>query len=91
MPTAIAGTERARNWKRLQFPKVTVQFGEPVRCEQVAEPTREQAQAASEVVFERVRAMHGRLCKEGRRSVVKAARAARRAAEAAARRPISAD
>ena len=91
LPTAIAGTERARNWKRLQFPKVTVQFGEPIRFEQVPEPTREQAQVASEVVFERVRTMHGRLCKEGRRSVVKAARAARRAAEAAARRPISAD
>ena len=34
-PTAIAGTERVRNWKRFQFPKVTVQFGEPVRFEQV--------------------------------------------------------
>jgi 1-acyl-sn-glycerol-3-phosphate acyltransferase len=47
VPTAIAGTEKVRNWKRLQFPKVTVQFGEPLRFEQVAEPTREQAQAAS--------------------------------------------
>ena len=35
VPTAIAGTERARNWKRLQFPKVTVQFGEPLQFEQV--------------------------------------------------------
>src|ERR671916_1916036 len=31
VPTAIAGTERARNWRRLQFPKVTVQFGAPLR------------------------------------------------------------
>jgi 1-acyl-sn-glycerol-3-phosphate acyltransferase len=77
LPTAIAGTERARNWKRLQFPKVTVQFGEPVQFEQVAEPTREQAQAASEVVFDRVRDMHGRLRTEGRRAAVQAARAAR--------------
>ena len=30
VPTAIAGTERVRNWKRFQFPKVTVQFGDPV-------------------------------------------------------------
>jgi 1-acyl-sn-glycerol-3-phosphate acyltransferase len=89
--TAIAGTERVRNWRRLQFPKVTVQFAEPVRFEQVAEPTRDQAQAASEIVFERVRLIHGRLRKEGRRRAVQAARAARRAAEAAARRPISAD
>ena len=49
VPTAIAGTERARNWKRLQFPKVTIQFGEPLQFEQVEEPTKEQAQAASEI------------------------------------------
>ena len=53
VPTAIVGTERARNWKRLQFPKVTVQYGDPVRFEQVEEPTREQSQAAADVVFER--------------------------------------
>lgn len=74
VPTAIAGTERVRNWKRLQFPKVTVQFGEPLRFERVEEPTREQAQAASVVVFDRVKAMHSRLRTEGRRSVVRAAR-----------------
>jgi 1-acyl-sn-glycerol-3-phosphate acyltransferase len=91
VPTAIAGTERARNWKRLQFPKVTVQFGEPLRFEQVDEPTREQAQAASEVVFDRVKAIHGRLRGEGRRSAVRAARAARQAAEAAGRRPVGVD
>jgi 1-acyl-sn-glycerol-3-phosphate acyltransferase len=91
VPTAIAGTERARNWKRLQFPKVTVQFGDPLRFEQIEHPTREQAQAASEVVFDRVKGIHGRLRGEGRRSAVRAARAARRAAEGAARRPVSAD
>jgi 1-acyl-sn-glycerol-3-phosphate acyltransferase len=90
VPTAIAGTERARNWRRLQFPKVTVQFSEPVRFEQVPEPMKEQAQAASEVVFERVRVLHGRLRTEGRRGAVRAARAARRAAEGAGRRPVDA-
>jgi 1-acyl-sn-glycerol-3-phosphate acyltransferase len=74
VPTAIAGTERVRNWKRLQFPKVTVQFGEPLRFERVEDPTRGQAQAASVVVFDRVKAMHSRLRTEGRRSVVRAAR-----------------
>jgi 1-acyl-sn-glycerol-3-phosphate acyltransferase len=87
IPTAIAGTERVRNWKRLQFPKVTVQFGDPVQFEQVESPTREQSQAASEVVFDDVRTMHSRLRTDGRKRVVQAARAARRAAEAAARRP----
>src|ERR687893_1934978 len=60
VPTAIAGTERVRNWKRLQFPKVTVQFTEPLRFERVEEPTREQAQAASGIVFDRVKEIHGR-------------------------------
>jgi 1-acyl-sn-glycerol-3-phosphate acyltransferase len=90
VPTAIAGTERARNWKRLQFPKVTVQFSEPVRFEQVPEPTKEQAQAASELVFDRVKLLHGRLRTEGRRGAVRAARAARRGAEGAGRRPVDA-
>ena len=90
VPTAIAGTERARNWKRLQFPKVTVQFGEPVRFEQVPEPSKDQAQAASEIVFDRVRTLHTNLKSEGRRGAVRAARAARRAAEGAARRPLDA-
>jgi 1-acyl-sn-glycerol-3-phosphate acyltransferase len=90
VPTAIAGTERARNWKRMQFPKVTVQFGEPIRFEQVQEPTKEQAQAASEIVFDRVRVLHGRLRTEGRRGAVRAARAARQAAEGAGRRPVDA-
>jgi len=90
VPTAIAGTEQARNWKRLQFPKVTVQFSEPVRFERVPEPTKEQAQAASELVFDRVKVLHGRLLTEGRRGAVRAARAARRAAEGAGRRPVDA-
>jgi 1-acyl-sn-glycerol-3-phosphate acyltransferase len=77
VPTAIAGTERVRNWRRLQFPKVTVQFGESVRFDQVSGPSREQAQAASEIVFDRVREMHGRLRTEGRREAVRAARGAR--------------
>ena len=74
VPTAIAGTERARNWKRLQFPKVTIQFGEPIQFEQVEEPTKEQAQAASEIVFERVRELHTLLVGEGRKGAVRAAR-----------------
>ena len=77
IPTAIAGSERARNWRRLQFPKVTVQFGKPVRFERVEEPTKDQAQAASEMVFERVRTLHSRLRREGRRGALRAARAAR--------------
>jgi 1-acyl-sn-glycerol-3-phosphate acyltransferase len=86
VPTAIAGSEKARNWKRLQFPKVTVHYGEPIRFERVENPTQEQAQAASEVIFEEVRRLHTALSREGRRSVIRAARAARSAGTAAAGR-----
>jgi 1-acyl-sn-glycerol-3-phosphate acyltransferase len=89
VPTALVGSEGVRNWKRLQFPKVTVQYGKPIRFEKVENPTKEQAQEASEVVFEQVRQMHGALRKDGRRGAIRAARAARRAAQSAGRRPIT--
>jgi 1-acyl-sn-glycerol-3-phosphate acyltransferase len=91
VPTAIVGSEKARNWKRLQFPRVTLQYGKPIRFERVENPTREQAQAASEIVFEEVKRMHGALSTHGRRRAVRAARAARRTgdvAEAAGRTPV---
>lgn len=92
VPTAIVGTERARNWKRLQFPKVTVQYGNPIRFEQVDEPTREQAQAAADVVFAEIKTLHdGLRDANGRKKAIAAARSARRAtgqaAEAATRTP----
>jgi 1-acyl-sn-glycerol-3-phosphate acyltransferase len=92
VPTAIVGTERARNWKRLQFPKVTVQYGDPVRFEQVDEPTREQAQAAADAIFAEVKGLHSKLREaDGRKKAIAAARSARRAAgeaaEAATRTP----
>jgi 1-acyl-sn-glycerol-3-phosphate acyltransferase len=96
VPTAIVGSQQARNWKKLQFPKVTVQFGKPIRFERVEDPSREQAQAASEAIFERIRELYDGLHEHGRKGSVRAARAARRAAgdavEAAAdgaRRPAT--
>jgi 1-acyl-sn-glycerol-3-phosphate acyltransferase len=89
VPVAIHGSQGARNWTRLQFPKVTVHFGDPIRFEQVEHPTREQAQAAAELVFEQVRELYYGLQRHGRRRAVRAARAARRAAETAARRPLT--
>jgi 1-acyl-sn-glycerol-3-phosphate acyltransferase len=95
VPTAIAGSSKVRNWRRLQFPKVTVRYGRPLRFERVRHPSREQSQAASEQVFARTRELYDELNREGRSAVVKAARAARRAAaaaqrsaEAAGRRPV---
>ena len=84
VPTAIVGTQNARHWKRLNFPKVTVLYGEPVRFEKVENPTREQQQAASELVFERVKALYDGLREGGRKTAVQRAREAGRAAAQAA-------
>jgi 1-acyl-sn-glycerol-3-phosphate acyltransferase len=89
VPTAIAGSAKVRNWKRLQFPKVTVQYGDPLQFEHTESPTREQSQAAAEVIFDRIAALYGGLRDAGRRRAVRAARerAAQAAAAAGGRRP----
>jgi 1-acyl-sn-glycerol-3-phosphate acyltransferase len=88
VPTAIVGTERARNWKRLQFPKVTVQYGDPIRFERVEEATREQAQAAADAIFAEIKTLHTALREtNGRKKAIAAARRARRSAAGATRRP----
>src|ERR1041385_8016376 len=48
VPIAIFGSSRIRNWKRLQFPHVTVQYGEAIRWERVEHSTREQQQEGGE-------------------------------------------
>ena len=84
VPTALVGSEGVRNWKRLQFPKVTVQFGDAIRFERVeGEPTREQSQAASEEIMTRIRGLWGGLRERGRSASIKAARDARRGVETA--------
>ncbi len=79
VPTAIVGSERIRDWKRLRFPKVTVRYGDPVRFERVERPSRDQSQAAAEAVFERVTPLYEALRKEGRRRTVRGGRTAREA------------
>ena len=51
VPIAIYGSSKVRNWKRLQFPKVTIQYGEPMRWEPIENPTREQQQAVADQVL----------------------------------------
>ena len=69
VPTAIYGSAKVRNWKRGQFPQVTVLYGEPLRFPRVADPTREQAQAASEVIFEEIKKLYADLRENGRAGV----------------------
>lgn len=57
-PSAIVGSEDTRKWWKLRFPRVTVRYGDPVTFERVERPSRDDAQAAAEDVFERVRRLH---------------------------------
>jgi 1-acyl-sn-glycerol-3-phosphate acyltransferase len=58
VPIAIHGSSRVRNWKRLQFPKVTVRYGDAIRWPRVEEPTRDQQQAAANEIFARIRQLY---------------------------------
>jgi len=79
VPVAIHGSSRVRNWKRLQFPKVTILYGDPIRWEPIEEPTREQQQEVANAIFCELRALYDRLESVGRRGVVQQRREPRRA------------
>jgi 1-acyl-sn-glycerol-3-phosphate acyltransferase len=79
VPIAIHGSSRVRNWKRLQFPKVTVLYGDPVRWERVEAPTRDQQQAVANEIFTEIRGLYAQLDSVGRRGMARRRRELRRA------------
>lgn len=79
VPVAIHGSERVRNWKRMKFPKVTVEYGEPFRYERVEEATRDQQQAVADDILAAIKAVYSRLDAEGRQAAAARWRAERRA------------
>lgn len=74
VPVAIHGSAGVRAWKRLRFPKVTVQFGEPLVFGVERAPSKERQLEVAAEVFDRVRAMYVRLEEQGRRGVIRALR-----------------
>jgi 1-acyl-sn-glycerol-3-phosphate acyltransferase len=89
VPVAIFGSQRTRNWKRLQFPKVTVQYGEPMSFETVQSPSRERQQEVSDEILAAIKVVYGGLEEHGRRGIAQRIRAQRRA-ERRARRTATA-
>jgi 1-acyl-sn-glycerol-3-phosphate acyltransferase len=79
VPIAIHGSSHVRNWKRLQFPKVTVLYGDPIRWERIDDPTRDQQQEVANAIFAEVRKLYAQLDAVGRRGVVRQRRELRRA------------
>jgi 1-acyl-sn-glycerol-3-phosphate acyltransferase len=61
VPVAIRGSEYARNWKRLRFPRVQVRYGEPLRCERTACSSHEAQQAVADEVLDVVRKLYASL------------------------------
>ena len=58
VPVAIVGSSRVRNWKRGQFPKVRVYYGEAFAYERAEAPSRDQEQAAADAIFAKVRELY---------------------------------
>ena len=79
VPIAIFGSSRVRNWKRLQFPTVTIQYGKPIRWEPIEHPTREQQQAVADEVLSEIRELYDGLREHGRKAISRRVRAQRRA------------
>jgi 1-acyl-sn-glycerol-3-phosphate acyltransferase len=82
VPIAIHGSSKVRNWKRLQFPKVTVHYGEAIRWEPIENPTREQQQAVADQILTEIRGLYSGLEEHGRRGILRTLRDQRRARRA---------
>ena len=78
VPVAILGSNQVRNWKRLQFPRVTVQYGTPFRFERLEHSGREQQQEAADYILDRVREIHSQLSLLGHRGAMAAVRSRRK-------------
>ena len=74
IPVAIHGSLAVRRWRKLRFPKVTVQYGEPMTFEVVSEPSRDQQFAVASQIFDRVRELYVALEEKGRRGVIRSLR-----------------
>lgn len=74
VPTAILGSSHVRGWRRGQFPPVTVKYGKPLRFERVENPTKEQAQAAADQIFDEIKALYYAMRENGRKAELRAGR-----------------
>jgi 1-acyl-sn-glycerol-3-phosphate acyltransferase len=68
VPVAIHGSLGVRRWKRLRFPKVTVQYGEPLSFAPVEAPDRGEQLEAAQRIFDRVKEMYVVLDSQGRKA-----------------------
>jgi 1-acyl-sn-glycerol-3-phosphate acyltransferase len=74
VPVAIHGSLGVRRWRKLSFPKITVQYGQPLAYEVVPDPTRDQQIEVAKELFAHVRTMYDALDAKGRKGVINALR-----------------
>jgi 1-acyl-sn-glycerol-3-phosphate acyltransferase len=79
VPAAIFGSSKVRNWKRLQFPKVVVQYGEPLTFPVEEGASRERHQEVSDEIFGRIKELYAGLEQHGRQGIAEQLREKRRA------------
>jgi len=58
VPVAIHGSAGVRRWNRFRFPRITVQYGEPISFPREDSPSRERQLEVATEVFGRVREMY---------------------------------
>jgi 1-acyl-sn-glycerol-3-phosphate acyltransferase len=69
VPTAIHGSEGVRGYRRLRFPRVRIEYGEPLTFPVEKEPSRERQQEVADEIFARVRELYeGIATRSGERS-----------------------
>lgn len=74
VPVAIHGSAGVRSFRRFRFPKVTIQYGEPVSFPVEEAPSKERTMDVSREIFDRVRTMYTALEEQGREGVLRSLR-----------------
>jgi 1-acyl-sn-glycerol-3-phosphate acyltransferase len=69
VPVAIHGSSKVRNWKKLQFPKVTIQYGDAFSYAPIESSTREQQQAVADEIFGEIKGLYANLEQLGRKGM----------------------
>ena len=66
VPVAVSGSEKARNWRRLDFPAVTISYGEPLRFGPEPGAGRGRQQEVADEVLNGVRAEYALVTRQPR-------------------------
>ena len=74
VPVSINGSAAVRRWRRLFFPKVTVQYGTPLTFPVEREASRDRQQEVANEIFDQVRHLYYDLEERGRKAVLREGR-----------------